>query len=82
MLYVPLLSVCLSMPKLTCSKFICSTNDVAYLTHNEGVKFVEFSLQLLSCRARVLPALLAISSPQIAHVHFTTHVPRVLHFSV
>ena len=25
--------VCLSMPKLSCSKLICSTNDITYLTH-------------------------------------------------
>ena len=32
------LSVC-PMPKLACSKFIRSTNDTAYLTHNKGVEF-------------------------------------------
>ena len=30
--------VSLSVPKLAC-KFIRCTNDTAYLTHNEGVKF-------------------------------------------
>ena len=49
-----LVCVCLFMPNLACSKFICSTNDTTYLMHNEGVRF---SLKLLFCRARVLPAL-------------------------
>ena len=30
------LSVCLSVPKLTSSKSLCSTNNTAYLTHNKG----------------------------------------------
>ena len=36
---VIVLSVCLSVLKLARSKFICSTNDTTYLTHNKGVKF-------------------------------------------
>ena len=32
-------SVCLSVLKLACSKFIRSTNDTACLMHNKGVKF-------------------------------------------
>ena len=51
---VVVLSVCLSMLKLTCSKLIHSTNNTAYLTHNKDVRF---SVILLRCRARVLPAL-------------------------
>ena len=37
------LSVCLSVLKLACSKFIPSTNGTTYLTHNKGVNFYEIS---------------------------------------
>ena len=42
---------CLSMLKLACSKFICSTNNTTDLTRIKGVKS---SLKLLHCRARAL----------------------------
>ena len=41
------------MPKLACSKFICSTHDTTYLMYNKGVKICEISFQ--HCTATIFP---------------------------
>ena len=52
------IGVCLSVTQhLTSPVFFRLTNDTTYLTGNEGRKFVRFSLKILRCKARALPAL-------------------------
>ena len=50
--------VCVSVTlHLTFRMFVRLTNDMTYSTGNEGQNFVGFSLKMLRCKARALPAL-------------------------
>ena len=49
------LSVCMSVTQhLTSRTFIRPTNDMTYLTGDEGQNFVGFSLKMLRCRVRAV----------------------------
>ena len=81
------LCVCLSLLITRLYKYICSTNDTTYLTHNEGVKFCEVFSKQLSCRDPALPLLKAIHVCTVGHFpmdskHYCIYhivMPRVLY---